>query len=105
MTVLQPQDFCREVLHNKKAVLLDVRRPEEYAAGHLAGARNINWQNQPDFIAAVRQLKKRRTYYVYCRSGKRSHAAATFLQEKGYKVCDLAGGFLQWTENHLPVEK
>lgn len=105
VTVLEPQAFIEAVEADTSAVILDVRRPEEYADGHLDKAVNIDWLNQNAFSAALPTLDKSRTYYVYCRSGRRSNAAATKMQEAGFKVFDMAGGYLRWTSEGRPVVK
>ena len=102
---IEPRVFLSKSQARKKAVLLDVRRPEEYAVGHLQGAINIDWLNPTDFEKGLQQLDKSRTYFVYCRSGKRSNAAAKRMKRKGFKVYDMSGGYLKWTEEALPVTK
>lgn len=103
--VLVPEAFITAVEGDTTAVILDVRRPSEYAEGHLAKAINIDWLNQEAFSKALPTLDKRRTYYVYCRSGRRSNAAATKMQDEGFKVFDMAGGYLRWTAEQRPVVK
>ncbi len=56
-------------------------------------------------IEGVKHLDKQRTYYVYCRSGKRSNAAATYLLGQGFRVRDMQGGYLRWTAEGRPVVK
>ena len=65
------------------ALLVDVRSEEEFAAGHLDGAVNIQWDNT-DALVAVIGMKKDRQVVFYCRSGKRAGVAITTLTEKGY---------------------
>lgn len=103
--VLVPEAFITAVEGDTTAVILDVRRPSEYAEGHLAKAINIDWLDQEAFSKALPTLDKRRTYYVYCRSGRRSNAAATKMQDEGFKVFDMAGGYLRWTAEQRPVVK
>ena len=86
-------------------MILDVRRPGEYAEGHLEGAQLLDWLNPSSFIEGVKHLDKQRTYYVYCRSGKRSNAAATYLLGQGFRVRDMQGGYLRWTAEGRPVVK
>lgn len=74
--VLVPEAFITAVEGDTTAVILDVRRPSEYAEGHLAKAINIDWLNQEAFSKALPTLDKRRTYYVYCRSGRRRNEDA-----------------------------
>ncbi len=83
--------------------LLDVRTPEEYAEGHIAGAINIDVQSD-DFQPTARQeLSKDSTILVYCRSGRRSLDAAEILTRLGYRVVNLKGGILDWQAFGLPV--
>lgn len=83
--------------------LVDVRTPEEYNSGHIAGAVNIDI-NSPDFMSqATRELKKDKPVYVYCRSGKRSKKAGNRLAGEGYEVVDLDGGITDWKNSGLPV--
>ncbi|MDE6263510.1 MAG: rhodanese-like domain-containing protein [Paramuribaculum sp.] len=94
-----------KLLANDNVQLLDVRTPDEYAEGHIAGARNIDIYDD-DFISqATESLDKSKPVAVYCRSGKRSAEAARRLAEKGYKVTNLEGGIIAWTKGNKPVEK
>lgn len=76
-------------------VILDVRTPAEYAAGHLDDAINISWSD-PDFQLKLLPLDKSKTVYVYCQKGGRSKKAAILLDSLGYLVIDLSGGFGAW---------
>lgn len=83
-------------MKNENAVILDVRTPEEYAAGHIPNAILINY-NAPDFAARIDSLSKSKSYLVYCAAGGRSAKASTIMSEKGFKdVYNLEGGFSQW---------
>jgi len=73
-------------------VVIDVRTPEEFAAGHLPGALNMNVE-AADFSSLASGLDPTVTYAVYCRSGRRSALAAAELVQRGLpNVVDLAGG-------------
>jgi len=76
--------------------LVDVRTPDEYAAGHLEGAVLIDVKSSNFEEQAAAQLDKRRPVAVYCRSGRRSLAAAKLLKRAGYRVTNLKGGILAW---------
>lgn len=84
--------FSRRPEHNgrewvaKGAVLLDVRTPEEYGAGHLPGAKNIPVQ---ELASRLAELPPRAPVVVYCRSGARSAAAAQLLRARGHDVLDI----------------
>lgn len=80
-------------------ILIDVRTPEEYEAGHLNGAININWFSD-DFFGQVGTLPKDKTLYLYCKKGGRSIKAAEALDSLGYKVMDLSGGYSAWQEQN-----
>ena len=103
--VLEPQAFIERVKADTSAIILDVRQPEEFAEGHLAQAINLDWLNQTVFINGLAKLNKQKTYYVYCRSGRRSQAAAGKLKAEGFQVIDLKGGYLHWVEVGMPVVK
>lgn len=78
--------------HNvKPAVIIDVRTPEEYAAGHITGAVNIPYEQIASGITQVKGLKKDSPILVYCRSGRRSGIAKATLEQQGYKQV-LDGG-------------
>lgn len=77
----------------KNGILVDVRTPEEFSAGHLENAVNINWLD-PNFAEQFNSIDKEKTIYVYCMKGGRSAKAAHMLHSLGYKkVVDLLGGY------------
>ncbi len=87
-----------------KAYLIDVRTPEEYQAGHLAHAQNINIKSG-DFKQQVSKLDKNKPVYLYCRSGNRSGQAADSLNTLGFKTYYNIGGFEQLKAAGLPAAK
>lgn len=74
------------------APLIDVRSPEEYAAKHVDGARNIPVD---DIDARLAEIPKDKPVVVYCHSGGRSAIAAKVLRGAGYDVIDI-GGMKNW---------
>lgn len=104
--VLAPAAYQSAISTAPDLQLVDVRTAPEYAQGHLAQAVNIDLR-QPDFLAQMQaQLDKSQPVYVYCRSGRRSAAAASMLRDAGFtQVYDLQGGILNWTSANLPVTK
>jgi rhodanese-related sulfurtransferase len=64
-------------------VVIDVRTPTEFAAGHIAGAQNIDVE-AADFGAKIASLDKQAAYLVYCHSGRRSGIAATQMAAAGF---------------------
>ena len=94
--VLSPADFTSKMEGDVQ--LIDVRRPEEFAAGHIEGAINYNFQG-PDFNKEIAQLDKSKPVLLYCRSGRRSNAASKKLQSVGFtELYDLQGGYLNWVK-------
>jgi phage shock protein E len=78
-----------------KIVLVDVREPDEFAAGHIDGARLMPFGT---IEKAYRTLPKNVKVVVYCHSGKRSAKAVSFLIAHGYtNTVSLDGGFLAWS--------
>ena len=78
-----------------KFKLIDVREPEEYAAGHIPGVPLIPMQTIP---AKMAELDKDVEYIFICRSGSRSQMVAKFLKQQGYeKVTNFYGGMLTWS--------
>ena len=92
-----------EYLSDDKVQLVDVRTPEEYAEGHIAGSRNINVFDSDFVDEAEKTLDKSKPVAVYCRSGKRSADAARELTDIGFNVANLEGGILAWKEDHKPI--
>lgn len=83
--------------------VIDVRTPEEYAAGHLPGAVNLD-VNGTDFQARLAPLSRSGTYALYCHSGNRSGQALTQMSSKGFThVSDLAGGIQAWLAEERAV--
>jgi len=105
IVILAPQAFIDQAKADTTSFLLDVRTSKEYAEGHLAGAQQLDYLNPETFNVGIKQLDKSRTYYIYCRSGKRSHGACLKMQQQGFKVYDMEGGILNWTKLGMPVER
>ncbi|OYV83817.1 MAG: hypothetical protein B7X04_02780 [Parcubacteria group bacterium 21-54-25] len=87
----------------EKCLLIDVRTPEEFAAGHPAGARNIPLAELP---AHVDKLTEHHEIYLICQSGGRSVIATNALHERGLtQAINVTGGFLDWQGKGLPTEQ
>ncbi|GAB4413389.1 MAG: hypothetical protein OHK0039_20330 [Bacteroidia bacterium] len=93
---LDANAFGQAIEADKHAVVLDVRRPDEFRDGHLRKARNLNVMS-PDFAEQLQKLDKEKSYYVYCRSGARSSSACSMMIQQGFsKVYNLSGGIMSW---------
>ena len=99
---MEVKEFA-ELIADSNVVILDVRKADEFAEGHIKGAILID-QFQSDFVEqAQAKLPKEKTIAIYCRSGRRSANAAGKLADVGYKCINLKGGILAWKEANMPV--
>lgn len=84
-------------------LLLDVREPEEYAAGHIPGVQLIPMGTVPAHLSDIPTDK---TVIVTCRSGNRSGQITDFLRRNGFtRVHNMQGGILAWQGAGYPVER
>lgn len=86
-------------------LILDVRTPGEFRKGHIPGAKNIDFWGG-SFESESAKLPQNATILLYCRTGKRSEAAAESLAESGRKkLLNLRDGVEGWEKAKLPLEK
>lgn len=86
-------------------VILDIRTPEEFSAGHLAGAINIDYY-AADFEAQLSGLDLNVPYVMYCNSGNRSSNALPLMDSIGFEeVYELDGGIQAWYSAGNPIEQ
>ncbi len=84
-------------------VVVDVRTPAEFAAGHIAGAIDVDL-NGAAFATDVAKLDPKSPYFVYCHSGNRSAQAVAYLRQRGFaRVYELDGGIGAWQAAGFPV--
>ncbi|MAY85099.1 MAG: rhodanese [Flavobacteriales bacterium] len=97
MKNLNAIEFKEQIENDPKAVIIDVRAPEEEAEGLIPNSLNINLMD-PSFAQKVSQLDPEKHYYVYCRAGGRSSSACGFMESNGYTTFNLAGGIQAWNQ-------
>lgn len=104
MALLLATAHAKDIRFNgtKPAVIIDVRTPQEFAAGHIDGAVNIPFDRIGQGIQSIKGLKKDSTILVYCRSGRRSGIAKTTLEQRGFKQI-LDGGGMESLAHNLKV--
>jgi rhodanese-related sulfurtransferase len=90
---ISTHEVNEQLKQGKNLNLIDVREDEEYAAGHIPGAKHLPLGQLP---TRVQELDKAVEYIMVCRSGARSGMASEWLAEQGYKVKNMAGGMLEW---------
>ena len=93
------------LINREDALVVDVREPNEFAAGHVLGAKNLPLARL-DASGADLAKKKERPVIVYCDGGERSAKALASLKKQGFtRVANLSGGLAAWQQAGLPVEK
>ncbi|RLP97372.1 rhodanese-like domain-containing protein [Geobacillus stearothermophilus] len=93
MKTITPKEVEERLRAGESLHIIDVREPEEVAAGKIPGAVNI-----PLGLIEFRmhELDKNEEYILVCRSGGRSGRATEFLDSRGYRVINMTGGMLAW---------
>ena len=86
----------------KHPLVVDVRQPDEYRLGHIAGSKLIPLN---ELHRRMKELPQGREIVCVCASGSRSASAAKTLAKEGYTVFDMQGGMLAWRRAKLPVQK
>jgi phage shock protein E len=86
-------------------VVLDVRTPAEFAAGHVPGARNLPHDLLQSHIEELGELRHKQVV-LYCRSGRRTLLAEDVLRKAGFKrLAHLEGDYLAWESEQRPIER
>jgi len=86
-------------------IVLDVRTKKEFAAGRIAGAKNLD-VNSSDFEKELDKLDKTKVYLVHCASGRRSRVACEKMQQAGFRtLMEMSAGMRGWEKAGKPVEK
>lgn len=100
--VLSATEFAQKMQEIDSYQLIDVRTPEEFSEGYLQHSLNIDWKGA-GFEEQLGLLDQSKPVFTYCRSGRRSIAAANKMRSKGFEVYELRGGILEWKESGLPI--
>ena len=95
-----PQQVA-ELVQNSDVQLIDVRQPEEHAAGRIAGDRLIELGS---LAVEVDSIDRDRPVVFYCRSGSRSAMATEAFRGAGFNAHNMAGGLLDWQAAGLPLD-
>ena len=90
-----------ELIEAGDVAVLDVREPDEFAAGHIGPARNIPLGSLSEQASTI---DRDRTLLVHCQTGPRQTMAAAALEAAGYDVRLLSGGLEAWQAAGLPIE-
>ena len=99
-----PTTEAVRLINREKGVLVDIREPAEFAAGHAAGSRNVPLAGLESSKALP--TNKALPLIVVCATGTRSSRAVAALRKLGYENARaLSGGVAAWREASLPIEK
>ena len=86
-------------------VVLDVRTPAEFAAGHVPGAKNLSHDQLATRLDELASMRDKQVV-LYCRSGRRTLLAADTLSKAGFtKLLHLQGDYMAWEATQRPVER
>jgi rhodanese-related sulfurtransferase len=97
------RDLKARLSAREPIVLIDVRQPEEFTSGHVAGARSMPL---PTLATRLDELAKDAAIYCICLSGSRSQAACALLQRQGFtNVTNVIGGMSAWHQAGLPSKR
>jgi rhodanese-related sulfurtransferase len=98
-TVIGPHQATE--LIEADALVIDVRRPSEWSAGHIPGASNIEMN---DLTSSTDSVPRDRAVIFYCRSGNRSAMAAAAFRAAGWNAYHLEGGLSGWVDEGQGLE-
>lgn len=94
---LTQEQWSNQQSADKKSIILDVRTSEEFEAGYIPEAKQLDIRNPETFVQGLESLDKSAIYYVYCRSGARSAQACQVMSQMGFEnTFNLLGGILDW---------
>lgn len=95
---LSPKAFMKAYQNAERGILIDCRKPSEFATGHLPNSINLDYLGE-SFYDKMESLDANTHYFVYCRSSRRSIRTCTLMQNSGFEyVFNLDGGLNEWTK-------
>lgn len=104
VTKVTPEELEVLLTEQKEMKLIDVRTPEEFGAGHISRAENINFFSE-NFSKSLAELDKEEPLIIYCKSGRRSGKSIAIFKELGFtKIYELEGGVLNWKSKDFEVK-
>jgi rhodanese-related sulfurtransferase len=99
---LNAAELSEKLKDRERPLVVDVRQPDEYRAGHIDGSKLIPLGH---LGKRINELPKDAEIICVCASGSRSRSATKFLVDAGYTAFDMKGGMFAWQRSKLPVTK
>ena len=94
-----------QLINRSDALVVDLRSAEDYAKGHILGAKSIPLADLERRTGELEKLKAK-PLILHCADGNRTGGGVALLRAKGFdKAHNLAGGYAAWLQAGLPVEK
>ncbi|MEP7136406.1 MAG: rhodanese-like domain-containing protein [Chloroflexota bacterium] len=99
---LNATELNEKLKNGKRPLVIDVRQPDEYRAGHITGSKLIPLG---ELSNRINELPKDKEIVCVCASGSRSRSATKLLIREGYNAFDMSGGMFTWQRAQLPIKK
>lgn len=100
---LSPADFSKGAKLDRNAILVDVRTTAEWQSGSLDKAIHIDYLSE-EFLDVIETLDRTKTYYLFCRTGRRSIRTGVLMKNWGFeKVINLDGGLTAWEKSSVKL--
>jgi phage shock protein E len=102
---ISPSELMERLKSRADVLVLDVRTPAEFAAGHVPGARNVSHDQLATRLEELAAFKDKEVV-LYCRSGRRTKLAGQTLQAAGFtRLRHLEGDYPAWEAAQRPIER
>lgn len=102
---MQANELIQKENNNENFVIIDIRTPREFKAGHVQGAILIDYYSK-NFLNNMKALDKSKTYLMYCRSANRSTKAMGKIKNMGFtSLYNMRKGLKGWVKAGFPVYK
>tara|TARA_S200000501_G_scaffold378546_1_gene441765 strand:- start:2509 stop:2817 length:309 start_codon:yes stop_codon:yes gene_type:complete len=94
---LDQGEWLLKVNQTINSKIIDVRTPQEFEEFRIPDSENIDFYDPQNFIKKITLLDKDASYFLYCKSGVRSHNSCIIMQDMGFEnVYNLKGGISEW---------
>ncbi len=105
LTALEAKQLIDRNAGKTDFVVLDIRTPKEFKAGHIPGAIMLDYYS-PGFKKGLQQLDRSKRYLIYCRTGNRTSRTLKIIDQMGFNVIyHMKDGIVDWDRQKLPIVK